>query len=282
MHIRRLDSQDAAQLEAFLLPRRDSSMFLRSNAKRGGLNPPEETPKQTFVGAFQDGDIVGVVAQGASGMLLIQSQYSIADLAQACVGLSQRPVTGFAGPLPQVDQARAALGLKAEDASYNRDEWLYGLDLCNLIVPTALSTGLVACRAPLPEERDTLRAWRLAYEIEALGAMEADETRRRSAHFLDQQMADGYVWVALDCGSPASLSAFNASLPDIVQLGGIYTPPELRGRGYARAAVAASLVAARERGAERAILFTSNPSAARAYEALGFLRTGSYAVILFR
>jgi predicted GNAT family acetyltransferase len=95
-------------------------------------------------------------------------------------------------------------------------------------------------------------------------------------------MADGHAWVALDCGAPVSLSAFNASLPDIVQLGGIYTPPELRGRGYARVAVAASLLAARERGAERAILFTSNPSAARAYEALGFQRTGSYAVILFR
>jgi GNAT superfamily N-acetyltransferase len=282
MNIRPLDSQDAAQLKWFLLPRRDSSMFLRSNAKRGGLNHSEETPQQTFVGAFQDGDIVGVVAQGASGMLLLQAPHSVAELAQACVGLSQRPVTGLAGPLPQVEQARTALGLNAEDASYNRDEWLYGLDLSDLIVPTALSTGLVACRAPVPEERDRLCAWRLAYDIEALGGTDTDETRQRSARFLAQQMADGCAWVALDCGSPVSLSAFNASLPDIVQLGGIYTPPELRGRGYARVAVAASLLAARERGAERAVLFTSNPSAARAYEALGFLRTGSYAVILFR
>ena len=138
MHIRPLDPQDAPQLEAFLLPRRDSSMFLRSNAKRGGLNHSEGTLEQTFVGALQDGEIVGVVAHGASGMLLIQAPDSAADLAQACVGLSQRPVTGLAGPIAQVDQARAALGLKAEDASYNRDEWLYGLDLCDLILPTAL------------------------------------------------------------------------------------------------------------------------------------------------
>jgi GNAT superfamily N-acetyltransferase len=282
VHIRPLDSPDASQLEAFLLPRRDSSMFLRSNAKRGGLNHSEGTPKQTFVGAFRDGELVGVVAQGASGMLLIQAPYCAADLAHACVGLSQRPVTGLAGPLPHLDQARTALGLKEEDASYNRDEWLYGLDLCDLIVPTALSTGLVACRAPAPDERDTLCAWRLAYDIEALGATDTDETRQRSARFLDQQMADGHAWVALECGAPVSLAAFNAALPDIVQLGGIYTPPKLRGRGYARVAVAASLLAARERGVERAILFTSNPSAARAYEALGFLRTGSYAVILFR
>jgi hypothetical protein len=64
MDIRPLDSQDTPLLEAFLLPRRDSSMFLRANAKRGGLEHSEDTPEQTFVAAFQDGEIVGVVAQG--------------------------------------------------------------------------------------------------------------------------------------------------------------------------------------------------------------------------
>jgi GNAT superfamily N-acetyltransferase len=282
MNIRRLDSQDAPLLEAFLLPRRDSSMFLRSNARRGGLNHSGQTPREVYVGAFDGGEIVGVVGHGAGGMLLLQAPESVAELARACVSSSQRPVTGLAGPLPQVARAMRALGLKAEHASYHRDEWLYGLDLSALIVPIALSTGVVACRAPLPRERDTLCAWRLAYDIEALSAADTDETRQRSARVLDQQIADGNAWIALDRGAPVSLSAFNAALADIVQLGGIYTPPELRGRGFARVAVAASLLAARERGVERGILFTSNPSAARAYEALGFLRTGDYAVTLFR
>lgn len=282
MHIRPLDPQDALRLEEFLQPRRDSSMFLRSNAKRGGLSDSERTPRQTFVGAFQEGELVGVAAQGASGMLLIQAAESVAELARACVCLSKQRVTGLAGPPSQVEQARTALQLKAEDASYDRDEWLYGLDLRGLAVPCALSSGLVACRAPVPGERDTLRAWRLAYDVETLGATDTEEARQRSTRILDQQIADGNAWVALEGGVPVSLSAFNAALPDIVQLGGIYTPPELRGRGFARVAVAAALLAARDRGAERAVLFTSNPSAARAYEALGFQRTGNYAVMLFR
>jgi predicted GNAT family acetyltransferase len=70
-------------------------------------------------------------------------------------------------------------------------------------------------------------------------------------------------------------------LPDIVQLGGIYTPPRLRGRGYARAAVAASLLEARRRGAERAVLFTATPNAERCYAAVGFRRVGDYALVLF-
>jgi predicted GNAT family acetyltransferase len=56
----------------------------------------------------------------------------------------------------------------------------------------------------------------------------------------------------------------------------------LRGRGYAKAAVAHSLLIARERGASRAVLFTENPSAARTYEAVGFRRTGDYSLVLLR
>jgi predicted GNAT family acetyltransferase len=127
-----------------------------------------------------------------------------------------------------------------------------------------------------------LCAWRLAYDIETLGATDSVESRERAAEVLDAQIADAHVWVAVNQGQLVSLSAFNAALPDIVQLGGIYTPPEFRGRGYAKAAVVASLLAARDRGATRAVLFTDNPSAARSYEAVGFQRVGDYGLILLR
>jgi predicted GNAT family acetyltransferase len=134
----------------------------------------------------------------------------------------------------------------------------------------------------LPEERNLLCEWRSAYDIEILGSTDSEETRNRAAAALDRQIAEGNAWVAIRNGVSVSLSAFNATLPDIVQLGGIYTPPEHRGRGYAKAAVAASLIAARQRGATRAVLFTSNPSAARSYEAVGFRRLGDYGLILLK
>jgi predicted GNAT family acetyltransferase len=78
------------------------------------------------------------------------------------------------------------------------------------------------------------------------------------------------------------MAGFNARLPDMVQVGGVYTPPEARGRGYARTAVALCLRAARERGVRRAILFTGedNIPAIRAYRALGFERIGDFAIVL--
>jgi len=63
-------------------------------------------------------------------------------------------------------------------------------------------------------------------------------------------------------------------------VGGVWTPKALRGRGYARCAVAGSLLLARAEGARRAILFTNTGQAARAYEALGFTRIGEYGLLV--
>jgi GNAT superfamily N-acetyltransferase len=258
-------------------------MFLRSNARSAGFVYRGQRLEAEYAGAFHDGRIVGVAAHCWSGMLLLQAPEDPVELARACIEWSGRAVTGLSGPLDQVRNVRSALGMDDVKPQMEGYEWLYALDLQELIIPKIHSDGTVMCRPPRSEERDTLCAWRAAYDIETLGATDSEETRQRAARFLDVQIADGDVWVAVkNDGALVSLSAFNATLPDIVQLGGIYTPPEHRGRGFARAAVAESLLEARRRGASRAVLFTNNPSAARSYEAVGFRRVGDYALILFR
>jgi predicted GNAT family acetyltransferase len=74
----------------------------------------------------------------------------------------------------------------------------------------------------------------------------------------------------------------DAMLPDIVQIGGVWTPPEFRGRGYARSVVAGSRVAAGKHGVRRAALFAdpANPAARAAYLALGFRIVGDYGLVL--
>ena len=282
MTIRVLTPADETALEAFLATRRDSSMFLRSNARRGGLDYRGEPYQGVYCGAVDGGELRAVMAHYWNGMLLMQAPRRAGDLARATVAASGRTVTGLAGPIAQVPVARAALGLEDAPTKTDGGDWMYGLDLADLAVPAALARGDVICRPPLPEERHTLCEWRIAYDIELLGASDTPEARRYSAEFLDRQIAESNAWVLLDGGRLVSLSGFNATLPDMVQLGGIYTPPDLRGLGYAKAAVAGSLVAARERGASRAVLFTSTASAARSYEGIGFRRTGDYCLVLFR
>ena len=74
---------------------------------------------------------------------------------------------------------------------------------------------------------------------------------------------------------------FNATADDTVQVGGVWTPPALRNRGYGRAVVAGALLTARAEGARRGVLFTAetNVAAQRAYEALGFARSGDWALV---
>ena len=85
-------------------------------------------------------------------------------------------------------------------------------------------------------------------------------------------------------GAPVAYAAFNANLPDTVQLGGVWTPPEYRRRDYARNVVAGALLAAREAGVRRAVLFTgaNNCPAQSAYSSLGFVRVGGYGLVMFK
>ena len=188
---RPLTAADTSLLETFLALHRDSSMFLRANVRCAGLTYQGLRGEANYAGAFRDDRVVGVAAHCWNGMLLLQAPEHAAELARAAVEWSGRPVTGLSGPLEQVRQARSELELDSADVALDGAEWLYALDLSQLVVPEPLSNGTVVCRPPRPEERDALCAWRLAYDIELLGATDSPSTRRRSEEFLDAQIAEG-------------------------------------------------------------------------------------------
>jgi GNAT superfamily N-acetyltransferase len=230
--------------------------------------------------------LIGVAALCWNGMLLLQAPEQGDDLehiVERMLSASPTPVRGLSGPVAQVRAARSHLGLGLAPASLEEDQELYSLDLSAWTPPPALARDpLVRCRAPLPAEREMLRAFRFAYELESLGRDANDPAARtQSDAWLDAQIDEEVAWVAVASGAPVSYAGFNATLPDIVQLGPIYTPPECRGRGYARAVVAHSVQVAKERGATRAVLFTKNPNAVKSYEAVGFQHVGDYGLVLF-
>ena len=186
---RPLTAADTSLLETFLALHRDSSMFLRANVRRAGLTYQGLRGEANYAGAFRDDRVVGVAAHCWNGMLLLQAPEHAAELARAAVEWSGRPVTGLSGPLEQVRRARSELELDSAAVALDGAEWLSRTDLSQLVVPEPLSNGAVVCRPPRPEERDILCAWRLAYDIELLGATDSPSTRRRSEEFLDAQIA---------------------------------------------------------------------------------------------
>ena len=107
------------------------------------------------------------------------------------------------------------------------------------------------------------------------------DLRARSGVSIELLHADGSDFVLEDRGELVSYCCYNARIAEAVQIGGVWTPPPLRSRGYARAVVAGALLAARAQGASRAILFTpeSNLPAQHAYLPLGFTEVGDYGLV---
>ena len=283
--LKTLSVEDETALRDFLSPHEASSMFLLANAHAAGLVDRGQPLQGTYVAAIEEGEWIGVAAHFWNGMLVLQAPrpQTLEPVARAALLRSGRTLSGLAGPRAQVDAALSALDLEGRRASLDSREKLYDLALDDLRVPDALASGRLLCRRPRPGELDLLAEWRAEFSIESLGVTDGDDLRAVSRAELARQNADGVVWIAVDGDRPVSHTAFNARIPGVVQVGGVWTPPALRGRGYAKCAVAGSLLDARRNGAKRAVLFTAeeNAPARAAYEALGFRVIGDYGLVIF-
>lgn len=280
--VRVLQPGDEAALDAFLATYAETSMFLRANARGAGLTDRGEPMQATYVAALDAGRITDVAAHCWNGMVLVQAPSQAAAVAREAVRRSGRDVTGFSGPWDQVVAARKALGLATAPAAKDSRDELYVLDLTRIIIPLVLATGAVRCRHPDAGELDLLAEWRARFSIEALGAVDDVELHRASRADVRLQHERGADWVLLSGRTPVAYSVFNAMLPEIVQIGGVWTPPEHRGQGFARSVVAGSLLAARKQGVQRAVLFADpdNAMARAAYLAIGFRIVGNYGLVL--
>lgn len=278
---RMLGPGDEIALEAFLLPHTDSSMILRSNLRAGGLVYQEKPYQADYMAAVGGNQITGVAAHSWNGYLLLQAPEEITELMHAFAPHIKRPVKGIIGPTSQVVGARTALGLSGVSAILESRDELFSLKLSQLAVPEALRIGRFQCRHSRKEDLDLLIPWRVAYVMESMHEKETPDLWDLSRQVIERINSEGSLWVLLKGDRIVSMTAFNARLPDCVQVGGVWTPPELRSRGYARCAVAGSLLEVLEKGAERAILFTDDAAARRTYLALGFRVIGDYSFVFF-
>ncbi len=283
--IRILQPGDETALETFLLPRLESSMFLIGNMRTAGLLDNGQRYAGTYAAVFEDGKIVGVVAHYWNQNLVVKTPLSYLDvLCRAAIEASQRSLKGIVGPVEQVRFIQESLRIDQTNIQMGETEKLYSLDLANLITPEVLASGQVDARRIEPRDIELLTAWWIAYTLEALEEQNSPDLRANCRTAVERSLAEQTTWVLEDQGRPVACSSFNTAIKEAVQVGGVWTPPELRSRGYGRCVVAASLLDARTEGVEKAILFTpnSNIPAQKAYEALGFHYIGDYCIVLLQ
>lgn len=189
-----------------------------------------------------------------------------------------RPVQGILGLEEQAMLVIQGLGLLEAKYNINSTEGLYELDLDKL-QEVLLEQDFTVVRAK-EIKKSLLVKWMKSYDIEALGAQEDSELDANED--TASRLLTGDCWVLMKNGVPMSLSAFNASLGDIMQIGPVWTPPEHRNQGFARTLVNFTLNEVKKRGVKKALLFTDNPAAVKAYEAIGFKMIGHYRLALLR
>lgn len=264
------------ELDAFLALHANTSMHLRAELRR-------EKARSNFAIARSRGRIVGAAVQLATGMIALQAPIAAGDLAAAVLRNTRWRLAGFFGPSAQVQAACLHLGTGAVAQLKDADEVLFALDLEQLCLPPILSSKKVACRVAGEGDFDRLVRWRIAFRIAAMGDIEGPDLERTSRADISAQLPASNLFI-LEGPEPLSVCSFNARLPDMVQIGNVWTPPELRGNGYARAVVAGALEIAKRSGITAAVLATAreNSAAKAAYRSIGFKLVDDYLTLRLR
>lgn len=278
MSFREAREDEAADIAAFLNAHVDQAMFPLSNLTHHGMGRKGRYEMRFWLMGQGDG-ITAAVGLSAMGMLLpVVPGLSEADLAPLRPMLAGETISGLIGPTDQADALREALDLAREDADHIDDEPGFALDLTQLILPDDPALTL---RPITVEDMPLMIRWRAAYREEVMAT--PPEGREAAAREdMETYLARDSHRILERNGIPVATTGFNAELPEAVQIGGVYTPPQERGRGCARAAVALHLAEVRQKGIRRAVLFAANDAAARAYRAIGFQPNGRMTLIFFR
>ena len=221
-----------------------------------------------------DGQITDVLALTRAGIVApFLPNLPVRGVQRALRG---RPVTGVIGPSDQVRSLEHHLGLGDAKATLDQDEPHFLLPLSRLKVPDGPGELHPLSQA----DPATMLDWMTQYQIETLLTPKSQAPIRAAAGYETAMVADNrrvLMWGDV----PLSTTAFNAQLPDMVQIGGVFTPRELRGKKHGRRVVALHLEQARKNGVAHACLSAANFAAARAYEAIGFAKVGNWSFLMF-
>jgi uncharacterized protein len=118
-----------------------------------------------------------------------------------------------------------------------------------------------------PADLDRVADWHLAFTQEALGQGSLEESRKTVARRV--AVGDIFLW---EDRQPVSMAFRARPTPHGCTVTGVYTPPDLRGHGYASACVAALSQRLLDSGKLFCNLFTdlANPTSNSIYQKIGY------------
>jgi len=228
--------------------------WCRSGPGRGSV--PARAPDDGANGA---GEVVAVALRTPPYALVVSDlpDGTAAGLASAW---GDEPLEAVTGPEPAVTALAAARGRRAKVV---RRERLHRLGALAAITGVEGHARVAAGE----EDRGLVHRWWSAFGAEAVPG----DPPPRGAR-VDGAIGEGAVVLWVVDGEPVSFACARRASPGCTRIGPVYTPPGMRGRGFAGAVVTATAARARGAGADEVLLFSdlANPTAGELYARLGF------------
>ncbi len=277
-----LASQTQDRMIAFLQKSEDVSLFLLSNFAEFGPKLTEAAYSGNFKLAFVEGKLVSVFCLTKNGILLVTSGVKeplFEPLLNACKeeGIPIEGVIGeweFCAPFWNFLKDKEGI---IESSMYTKHV-LYTLNLQAVknVSPQEQSEALT-----LKDAKEWVNLRKRYIAEEGLPNYLND-----SEHFqeFERKASKGFVWGYFEEGELVSIAELNAQALDLGQVGGVYTLPKSRRKGYARKVMQQIIFDCKNKHRLRKlIIFTAekNFSARALYASLGSSQVGSLAT-LFR
>lgn len=283
-----LRTEDFPAFDRFLTPHTPWLYFMRSNIRRAGLNFYGEPYQAEYLAVLRDNAICGVIAHSWLGSLqcFIPDYKSAPALFEGLTGLRRRhprPITCLLGVPDHVELLHRHYDFYPKHfRDRNGLEDLYSLTLVEMKVPPLLQQQGVRVRLAAMRDAELLIGWRCDFNVEAIGERRSEEMVAKARTEIERRIDEADLYLLEIDGQVVSFCGAGGFLQNWKIVGPVWTPPALRGKGYARAVVAGALQKLQANGTRHTVLFTGNPLAARAYQAIGFVRIGDWRLDYFK
>ncbi len=189
-------------------------------------------------------------------------------------------IPGATGNRPTIDTFVATWQARAGTfAELSMRQGVFSLDSVTETVaaPGAPRRGTIA-------DLDLIVAWQLDFAREAIPDEEHDVDRMTEmvGRRLGGDSPGGY-WLWVDEGEAVSLSGHGGPTRSGIRIGPVYTPPHLRGHGYATSLVAHQSQSLLDDGYRFCFLYTdlANPTSNEIYQRIGYRQVAESAVYRF-
>ena len=228
---------------------------------------PTQYAEPPYLGAVLDGGrVVGAAIQTPPWRVVLSEVDDSRAVDRLVEDLAGRAIPGVVGPAGSAGLFAAAWG-RGEGITPRLTRHERSFRLREVRTPRPAPGSMVRA---LASDRLLLRDWVQAFHDEALGDGPAQEYEVMADRWIRGLGRTAYLWV--DEGRPVSLAGAGGLTPNGIRVGPVYTPPDVRGRGYASNLVAGVSQLQLDSGRTFVFLFTdlANPTANHIYQEIGY------------